>query len=97
VVGPHVNIYGGMAGDDYTMTGTYVFTDERETDAGLIALVLDEDKISLHGMAISGWKPIGIFRTVTKSVDNLVYTIDDLNQLVFIIHFRLKEKWVSPL
>jgi hypothetical protein len=95
VVGPHVNIYGGMAGDDYTMTGTYVFTDERETDAGLIALVLDEDKISLHGMAISGWKPIGIFRTVTKSVDNLVYTIDDQPALEMYLKYLGKEL-VSP-
>jgi hypothetical protein len=28
-------------------------------------------------MAISGWKPMGISRTVTKSKGNLVYTIDD--------------------
>lgn len=77
LVGPQVNIYGGMAGDDGTFTGTYVFTYEKETDAGIAALVLDEDKISLHGMAMSGWKPIGIFRTVTKSKGNLIYTIDD--------------------
>ena len=57
VVGPHVNIYGGMAGDDDTFTGTYVFTNEEESDKGIAALVLDEEKISLHGMAISGWKP----------------------------------------
>jgi hypothetical protein len=25
----------------------------------MAALVLDEDKIRLHGMAISGWKPMG--------------------------------------
>lgn len=25
-VGPQVNMYGGMAGDDITFTGTYVFT-----------------------------------------------------------------------
>jgi hypothetical protein len=77
VVGPHVNIYGGMAGDDGTFTGTYVFTQGNETDEGIAALVLDEDKIRLYGMAISGWKPIGIFRTVTKSKGNLIYTIDD--------------------
>ena len=60
-----------MAGDDGTFTGTYVFTYEKETDEGIAALVLDEEKISLHGMAISGWKPIGIFRTVTKSEDGV--------------------------
>ena len=77
VVGPQVNIYGGMAGDDYTVTGTYVFTHGKESDTGIAALVLDEDKISLQGMAISGWKPLGISRTVTKSEDGWIYTIDD--------------------
>ena len=28
VVGPEVNMFGGMAGDDITFTGTYVFTNE---------------------------------------------------------------------
>lgn len=76
VVGPQVNIYGGMAGDDMSFTGTYVFTYGKSTDVGIAALVVDEEKVSLHGMAISGWKPIGIFRTVTKSKGGWIYTID---------------------
>ena len=77
VVGVHVNMFGGMAGDDMTFTGTYAFTCNQSTDYGMAALVLNEDKIGLHGMAISGWKPIGITMTVTKSEGNLIYTIDD--------------------
>jgi hypothetical protein len=77
VVGPQVNMFGGMAGDDITFTGTWVFTNNQSTDYGMVALVLDENKISLHGMAISGWKPIGVSRTITKSEGNLIYTIDD--------------------
>lgn len=76
VVGPQANIFGGMAGDDISFTGTYVFTNGKSTDYGMIALVLDEDKITMQGMAISGWKPIGISRTITKSEGNLIYTID---------------------
>ena len=91
VVGPQVNIFGGMAGDDLTMTGTYVFTYEKETDTGIVALVLDEDKLSLHGMAISGWKPIGIFRTVTKSVGSLIYTIDDKPAMEMYLKYLGKE------
>ncbi len=78
VTGPDVNIYGGMAGDDGSFTGTFVFNRERSTDNGIIALVLDEDRISIQGMAISGWKPFGFYRTVTKSVRNMIYTIDNL-------------------
>ena len=91
VVGPDVNIYGGMAGDDLTMSGTYVFTYGKETDTGIVALVLDEEKISLHGMAISGWKPIGIYRTVTKSVGSLVYTIDDQPAVEMYLKYLGKE------
>ena len=77
ITGPQVNLFGGMAGDDITFTGTYVFTNDRSTDHGIVSLVLNEEKISLQGMAISGWKPMGVFRTVTKSDGNLIYTIDN--------------------
>jgi hypothetical protein len=77
VVGPNVNIYGGMAGDDLTYSGTFAFTYDRESEKGIAALVLDEDKINLYGMAISGWKPLGIYRTVTKSEGGWIYTIDN--------------------
>lgn len=87
VVGPQVNIFGGMAGDDISFTGTFVFTRDQSTDYGMVALILNEDKIELHGMAISGWKPIGIYRTVTKSEDNLVYIIDDKPALEVYLRF----------
>lgn len=76
-VGSHVNMFGGMAGDDISFTGTYVFTADQSTDYGMMALVLNEDKIQLLGVAISGWKPVGVTRTITKSEGNLLYTIDN--------------------
>jgi len=90
-VGSQVNLFGGMAGDDITFTGTYVFTNNRSTDYGMVALILDEEKITLQGMAISGWKPMGIFRTVTKSEDNLIYTIDEEPALKVYLRFLGKE------
>lgn len=76
-IGSHRLFYGGMAGDDTLFTGSYVFTYGKETNFGIAALVLDADKVLLHGMAITGWKPMGISRKVTKSKGNLIYTIDD--------------------
>jgi hypothetical protein len=75
-VGFDVSIFGGMAGDDAKFTGTYVFTYDQSADVGVAALILDEEKIDIHGMAISGWKPLGTTKTVTKSEDSWVYTID---------------------
>lgn len=91
-VGPHVNLFGGMAGDDITFTGTYVFTHDRSTDYGMASLILNEEKINLYGMALSGWKPMGISRTITKSEDNLIYTIDDQSALDIYLRFLGKEK-----
>jgi hypothetical protein len=73
---PEVNIYGGMAGDDYSFTGSYVFTNDHSSDIGAVALVLDGEKISMLGNAISGWQPVGTVKTVTKSEDDWLYSID---------------------
>lgn len=75
-LGPDRLFFGGMAGDDMTLTGTRIFTNNRESDYGLVALVLDANRVSLQGMAITGWKPMGISRKVTKSTGKLLYTID---------------------
>lgn len=77
VVGPQVSICGGMAGDDWSLSGSYIFNVESETKNGLAALVLDEEHIQVQGMAISGWKPIGISRTVTRCEGTTIFTIDN--------------------
>jgi hypothetical protein len=74
---PDAKIFGGLAGDDITFTGSYVFTWQKATDVGVAALVLNEEKIGLTGMAISGWKPLGISRRVTRSENGWIQTIDD--------------------
>ncbi|MFZ9386791.1 MAG: FIST signal transduction protein [Chitinophagaceae bacterium] len=91
-IGPERIFFGGMAGDDWTFTGTYVFTYEKETDLGIIALVLDSHKISLSGMAITGWKPMGISRTVTKSIGNKLYTIDGQPAVEMYLKYLGKEE-----
>ncbi len=91
-VGPQVNIFGGMAGDDITFTGTWVFSNAQSTDYGIAALVLNEDKITLYGMALSGWKPLGVMRTVTKSEGNLIYTIDNEPALEMYMRFLGEDK-----
>lgn len=87
LAGPNITMFGGMAGDDITFTGTWVFTNDQSTDYGMAALVLNETKIELHGLAISGWKPMGVFRTATKSEGNLIYTIDNRPALEMYLHY----------
>lgn len=76
-LGPDRIFFGGMAGDDMALSGTRVFTHSKESDFGIVALILDESKVSLNGMAITGWQPMGISRKVTKCDGKLLYSIDD--------------------
>lgn len=72
-----VSVFGGMAGDDLIAEKPLVFTNGKSKDNAIIALIIDEDKIDVSGIATCGWKAIGTTKTVTKSEGNIVYTIDD--------------------
>ena len=78
VIGKEVNVYGGGAGDNYTFSEQFVFTNNNESNNGMAVLVLDEDKIKIKGRATCGWKAVGTVRTVTKSEGNHVFTVDDI-------------------
>lgn len=78
IIGKKINIYGGMAGDDYSFTEQFVFTNDKESNRGIVVLALDEDKIKIKGRATCGWKAVGTIRTVTKSEGNHVFTVDDI-------------------
>jgi hypothetical protein len=73
------------------MKGSFVFANDKETDFGVAALVLDGDKINLKGMAVTGWKPLGLKRTVTKSKGNLLYEIDGKPALELYLKYLGKE------
>ncbi|MFS8083237.1 MAG: FIST signal transduction protein [Ginsengibacter sp.] len=72
-----IPLFGGLAGDDISMKASYVFSNQYESSQGIIALILDNDKINIQGLATSGWDNIGVEKTITKSKGNVVYTIDD--------------------
>lgn len=73
--GMDVTVIGGVAGEHINFTGT-LFTNQSKTNSGLIGLILDEDKIDVKGAAVSGWKPVGTEKKITKSEGNWVFTID---------------------
>lgn len=85
--GEGVTIFGGVAGDDLNMTATYAFTNEKATDNGVVAIIIDEEKVSVKGIATSGWKAVGTVRTVTRSEGNIVYTIDNEPALDIVIKY----------
>jgi len=77
-------VFGGLAADKLLFKRTYVFTNDMLTDHGLLALIVDEEKISIGGMAIGGWIPVGLEKTITRSNGNIVYSIDNEPAMDFI-------------
>ncbi|MGO9570738.1 MAG: FIST signal transduction protein [Desulfomonilaceae bacterium] len=75
-MGHQVPLFGGLAGDDGSLQGTFVFSASQVTSNGVLALVFDGNVIGLQGVAFSGWKGIGTSKTVTKADGNIVYEID---------------------
>ena len=78
VFGQEANLFGGLAGDDFVLKETHVFTNGKISNCGIICLALDQSKVEVQGIATCGWKAIGTEKTVTKSEGNHVYTIDDI-------------------
>ena len=90
-----ITLFGGKAGDDLALESTFVFTNGKSKDCALVALIIDEDKIDVKGIATCGWNAIGTSKTVTKSEGNIVYTIDDkpaLNMLMNYLGVEIKQK-----
>jgi len=77
-IGKDVNVFGGMAGDDYAFKEQFVFSNNYENSIGIVTLVLDEDKIKIRGRATCGWNAVGTEKVVTKSEGNHVYTVDNV-------------------
>lgn len=77
IAGETTAIYGGFASEQMKFADTFIFGNDQITTNGIAALVLDSEKISVEGLSAGGWKPIGIVRTITKSDNNKVFTIDN--------------------
>ncbi len=82
-----VTVFGGKAADDLALEATFVFTNGKSNDCALAALIIDEDKIDVKGIATCGWQAVGTTKTVTKSQGNIVYTIDDKPALDMLMNY----------
>ncbi len=87
IIGKQVNVFGGMAGDDFAFKEQFVFNNNNESNNGIVVIAFDGDIISIKGRATCGWNPIGTVKTVTKSIGNHVYTIDDVPVLGLLMKY----------
>ncbi len=77
VAGPEIDIFGAMAGFDIVAPEHDVFTNYAVLPRGVVAMILDGDRVDVKGVATCGWKPVGSIKTVTKSDGMWVREIDD--------------------
>ena len=77
ILGNNVDVYGGVSGDDNLMIDNQlVFTNNNKNKSAVVAVVFDQDKLSIKGKIFCGWNPVGTVKTVTKSKGNKIYEID---------------------
>jgi hypothetical protein len=69
-------IFGGIAGDDLRMKKTFVFTNEELSNRSIGCLVIDNEKVSMKGLATSGWEAVGVENTVTKADGNKLLEVN---------------------
>jgi hypothetical protein len=73
----HVNVSGGLAGDDGEFVQTYVANEHNIFASHCVAaLGFYGDAIETASGSYGGWDSFGIDRLVTKSDENVVYEID---------------------
>jgi signal transduction histidine kinase len=75
---PNIEVAGGLAGDNATFTRTYLFTKDGIEKSGAIAAVLFNPNLIVNTSFSFGWEEIGKELTVTKAVENVVYSIDNM-------------------
>lgn len=94
-------IYGGLAGDDLRMQETFVFTNEKSSNQGIIMLAFDGDKIEFKGRATHGVKGVGTLKTITKAEGWWIHTIDDQPALDLVAKYMgiklEKKEEISPI
>jgi hypothetical protein len=82
-----IPIFGGLAGDDLQILNTHIFTRNEYCNNGMAAIVFDNDKVEINGLATSGWEALGTENTVTQAKGNTIYTINNEPALDFFIRF----------
>jgi hypothetical protein len=84
ILGQSFVIAGGAAGDRWRFVKTYQLCDGELLSGAMPALMLYTDGALETGFGVmSGWKPIGIAKTVTLAEGNVVYRIEDQTALDF--------------
>lgn len=73
-----ITICGGQAGDNGYLKETFVFTNQGITKNGVAAVSLSGQNLNVITDHSFSWSSIGKLMTITKAVNNRIFTIDDI-------------------
>ncbi len=76
-----VLITGGLAGDNFDFKSTLVGLNEKPTSGTIVAIGFYGNNLIVNHGSLGGWDMFGPERIITKSVDNILYEIDNKNAL----------------
>lgn len=74
----NVIVCGGKAADNGYLKETFVFTKSGITNNGVAAVSLTGKQLNITTECSSGWSSIGKSMTITKALNNRIYTIDNV-------------------
>ncbi|GKX67675.1 sensor domain-containing diguanylate cyclase [Inconstantimicrobium mannanitabidum] len=77
----NVIICGGRAGDNGELKETIVFTKHGLSSNGIAIVSLSGEQLNVQTDQSFGWSPIGKQMTITKVINNRVYTIDNIKAI----------------
>lgn len=72
-----IPVTGGMAGDGARFSETYVIANDIPAQRTIVAVGFYGDSLSIQSGCFAGWSEFGAQRTITKSIGNILYEIDN--------------------
>ncbi|NHM31702.1 EAL domain-containing protein [Neobacillus terrae] len=84
---PDILITGGIAGNNGSLEGTYVFNGDTSVSQGAVAIALKSDSLIAEAGADFKWREIGRKLTVTKAEGRVIYTIENKKPIQILKHY----------
>jgi len=75
---PNIVIAGGRAADPINFNTTFVFDHKNSTQNGCVIASLSGDELIVNSDYILNWEQIGKEMVVTKAINNIVFTVDNI-------------------
>lgn len=81
VIGDNIPVTGGLAGDGVNFISTLVGLNSEPSHGNMIAIGFYGNSIKIGHGSMGGWETFGVEKTITKSLSNVLFEIDNQNAL----------------